>query len=215
MKTFEAIMRSSDLVVKAKDAIENLPWYRKQVSGWPIETYKDKPIKSFFRLVVQNLRKPWDYLQRWLFHREVGRFAKFSFPIIKNMSSTDLVKDLISVQPMNYLTPKMFYTEIMDRAQPRVGQVYDDGPKYPKECDDSFCCLRDYWSKVWTPEGWVSEKTEPMKFQKAFEKYNPLYKAEIEKEKSEWNKEHGISSEDLATVFPMTIVCDSSKQKQD
>jgi len=35
------------------------PWYRRDRYGWPIETFKDRPIKSFIRLVCQNLRKLW------------------------------------------------------------------------------------------------------------------------------------------------------------
>jgi hypothetical protein len=37
--------------------IKNLPWYRKDAFGWPIETFKGRPIKSFFRIVCQNIRK--------------------------------------------------------------------------------------------------------------------------------------------------------------
>ena len=43
----------NDKVIEIKD----LPWYRKDKLGWPIETFKNKPVKSFIRLVLQNIRK--------------------------------------------------------------------------------------------------------------------------------------------------------------
>ena len=37
--------------------VKDLPWYRKDKLGWPIETYKGKPFKSLIRIVCQNIRK--------------------------------------------------------------------------------------------------------------------------------------------------------------
>lgn len=37
--------------------VKNLPWYRKDKLGWPIETYEGKPFKSFVRIMFQNIRK--------------------------------------------------------------------------------------------------------------------------------------------------------------
>ena len=37
--------------------VKDLPWHRKDRFGWPIETYKGKPFKSFVRLVVLNIKK--------------------------------------------------------------------------------------------------------------------------------------------------------------
>ncbi len=37
--------------------LSRLSWWRKDRFGWPIETYKDRPFKSFVRLVFQNIRK--------------------------------------------------------------------------------------------------------------------------------------------------------------
>ena len=34
-----------------------LPWWRKDRHGWPIETFKGKPVKSAMRLICQNIRK--------------------------------------------------------------------------------------------------------------------------------------------------------------
>jgi hypothetical protein len=34
-----------------------VPWWKRGPDGWPIETYVDKPVKSFVRLLVQNFRK--------------------------------------------------------------------------------------------------------------------------------------------------------------
>ena len=33
------------------------PWYKLDKLGWPIETFKGKPIKSFLRIIIQNFRK--------------------------------------------------------------------------------------------------------------------------------------------------------------
>jgi hypothetical protein len=33
------------------------PWYLKDKFGWPIERFKNKPVKSFIRIIIQNLRK--------------------------------------------------------------------------------------------------------------------------------------------------------------
>ena len=47
--------------IKMKDGsykfVKDLPWYRKDKLGWPIETFNDKPFKSFVRLFLQNIRK--------------------------------------------------------------------------------------------------------------------------------------------------------------
>lgn len=34
-----------------------LPWWRKDALGWPIETFKGKPVKSAIRIICQNIRK--------------------------------------------------------------------------------------------------------------------------------------------------------------
>ena len=39
------------------DYIDRLPWYKKDRLGWPIETCKGSTIKSFIRIVCQNIRK--------------------------------------------------------------------------------------------------------------------------------------------------------------
>lgn len=41
--------------IKANAA--ELPWYRKDKLGWPIEGFKGKQVKSFVRLVCQNILK--------------------------------------------------------------------------------------------------------------------------------------------------------------
>jgi hypothetical protein len=35
----------------------SLPWWRKDALGWPIETFKGKPVKSAIRIICQNIRK--------------------------------------------------------------------------------------------------------------------------------------------------------------
>jgi|688.fasta_scaffold1347136_2 hypothetical protein len=48
----------SKCIYKRKEIeIKSLPWYRKDKLGWPIETSENKPIRSFIRLVLQNIRK--------------------------------------------------------------------------------------------------------------------------------------------------------------
>lgn len=37
--------------------MKSLPWYRKDKFGYPIETFKGKPVSSFIRIVCQNIRK--------------------------------------------------------------------------------------------------------------------------------------------------------------
>jgi hypothetical protein len=39
------------------EAIKKLPWWRKDKYGWPIETVKDHLIKSWVRILCQNIRK--------------------------------------------------------------------------------------------------------------------------------------------------------------
>jgi hypothetical protein len=34
-----------------------LPWWRKDSLGWPIETFKGRPVCNFIRIVCQNVRK--------------------------------------------------------------------------------------------------------------------------------------------------------------
>lgn len=40
-----------------KSSFANLPWWRKDTLGWPIETFKGKPVKSAIRIICQNIRK--------------------------------------------------------------------------------------------------------------------------------------------------------------
>lgn len=40
-----------------KSHYANLPWWRKDSLGWPIETFKGKPVKSAIRIICQNIRK--------------------------------------------------------------------------------------------------------------------------------------------------------------
>lgn len=35
----------------------DIPWWRCDFTGWPIETFKGRPIASFVRIVLQNIRK--------------------------------------------------------------------------------------------------------------------------------------------------------------
>ena len=39
------------------ESIKKLPWWRKDKYGWPIETVKDHLIKSWVRILCQNIRK--------------------------------------------------------------------------------------------------------------------------------------------------------------
>lgn len=40
-----------------KSSFASLPWWRKDALGWPIETFKGKPVKSAIRIICQNIRK--------------------------------------------------------------------------------------------------------------------------------------------------------------
>jgi hypothetical protein len=46
-----------DLGFVTDKQITEMPWYLKDNMGWPIERFKNKPIKSFVRIVLQNIRK--------------------------------------------------------------------------------------------------------------------------------------------------------------
>ena len=35
----------------------SLSWWRKDALGWPIETFKEQPVKSATRIICQNIRK--------------------------------------------------------------------------------------------------------------------------------------------------------------
>lgn len=37
--------------------IDMLPWWRKDKLGWPITTFKNKPVKSAVRIILQNIKK--------------------------------------------------------------------------------------------------------------------------------------------------------------
>jgi len=37
--------------------ITEIPWWRKDKNGWPIETIKGHPFSAFVRIVCQNIRK--------------------------------------------------------------------------------------------------------------------------------------------------------------
>lgn len=37
--------------------VDSLPWWAKDKHGWPIELIEDRPMKSLFRIVFQNIRK--------------------------------------------------------------------------------------------------------------------------------------------------------------
>ena len=43
--------------IAKREPLNPLPWYKKDKDGWPIEGFVGKPIKSFIRLVCQNIRK--------------------------------------------------------------------------------------------------------------------------------------------------------------
>lgn len=141
--------------------------------------------------------------------RRVGDFSKFVFPIIKNMPKVDLRDTLVSVQPMVYPT-KPYFTEYYDLSNPRIGQIFRDGNKN-KDCDfPQMCsCIVEMWQKIWTPEGWICEKTDAKAFAEAVEKYAHIYKAELAIERETWDKEHGITKDDFH--ISMAFVFDSKK----
>ena len=48
-----------NVTIKCHNPIDlsSLPWWKKDKNGWPIELYNNKPIKNFFRIICQNIRK--------------------------------------------------------------------------------------------------------------------------------------------------------------
>lgn len=181
----------------------DLPWWRKDVYGWPIETPINRPFKAFTRIVCQNIKK----LFIWGRRRRIGQWTAVSLPLINKVMPDWSAKEFVSVQPMQG-PHKEYYIEHVDRANPRVGYLDGYEDKHPEH---GGCC-REMWSRVYTPNGWVYEKDNAEAFKIALDKYYPLYKAEIKAEEAAWNKEHGISDDDFH--FGMTIVCDSSKQRK-
>lgn len=47
----------TDKTIARNFFIGDLPWYKKDLHGWPIETWKSQPIRSFLRIICQNIRK--------------------------------------------------------------------------------------------------------------------------------------------------------------
>jgi hypothetical protein len=43
--------------IEYQSARKALQWWRKDALGWPIETFKGKPVKSAIRIICQNIRK--------------------------------------------------------------------------------------------------------------------------------------------------------------
>lgn len=43
--------------IEYQSARKVLPWWRKDALGWPIETFKGKPVESAIRIICQNIRK--------------------------------------------------------------------------------------------------------------------------------------------------------------
>jgi hypothetical protein len=160
---------------------QHIPWWRKDSLGYPIETYKGKPVKSFFRIVIQNLRK-----LIWGWHDRKYRisFSKFKLPLVTQKFKELNIKNFMSVQPMSAPINLSFYFENMDANNPLVGQIFVLEEKEPLEhCGQPLCCCvrGPSWHKIWTPNGWVFEKDNEVAFKEACDKYNIPYKTECEK----------------------------------
>lgn len=110
---------------------------------------------------------------------KVGDFSKFTMPSIKNMPSQLVLQDIMAVQPMTH-SHKEFFIELYDLSNPRVGQVFPIKDKNP-----TSSCGRSLWHKIWTPNGWIFEETNPNEFKTAVETYVKSYKAEVEKERDQ------------------------------
>ena len=155
---------------------KELPWWRKTALGWPIETYKGKPVKSFFRLIIQNIRK-----FVWGWHDKRESWGDVSLPLIKTISPTWSIKEFMSVQPMKSAAGLTFYMENMDANNPKVGQIFNLQPKIPHDHGGSpcCCCLRgEHWHKIYTPTGWVYEEGNEPYFQQMVTEYNIPYREE-------------------------------------
>jgi hypothetical protein len=55
-----------------------------------------------------------------------------------------------------------FHLEIFDQNNPKQGQVFEIGPKYPFTHPERYggCCRnsKNYWHKMWDDGHWVYEK---------------------------------------------------------
>ena len=99
--------------------IDSLPWWRKDFYGWPIETYVGKPIKSFYRLVAINIKKPFQAVYWWWRRRKGhGKFESMAFPIIKGTDYQQAAKELVSVQPEKLPAGLVFYLDYKYSTDP-------------------------------------------------------------------------------------------------
>ena len=167
---------------------KELPWWRKTALGWPIETYEGKPVKSFFRLVLQNIRKV-----VWGWHDKRGAWGKFTMPVIKNMIYPEWsVKEFLSVTPLTLKPGLIMYMETMDANNPKIGQIFNLQPKIPHDHGGApcMCCLRgEHWHKIYTPTGWVYEEGNEVYYQQMVVEYNvPYREAERKRHEEECKK---------------------------
>ena len=82
-----------------------------------IVDFEDKPFPRYKRLYFRiisyfrwNCPLTWRIF-RW-YDRKFGKdWVKFTFPVIKNMGESNLLHDLINVQPMNVPASQIFYLD--------------------------------------------------------------------------------------------------------
>ena len=59
-RTFKAYLAAhprQEIPQEMPQPLRKRPWWRKDRLGWPVETFKGKPVKSALRILGQNIRK--------------------------------------------------------------------------------------------------------------------------------------------------------------
>lgn len=109
-----------DCLRRHEERCRNLPWWRKDYYGWPIETFKGKKFKSFTRLVCINIKKPFQRVYWWWRRRKgPGKFETMAFPIIQRMDYQKAGEQILSVQPEKLPAGLVFYLDFVTSEPPK------------------------------------------------------------------------------------------------
>ena len=113
-----------------------------------------------------------------------------SLPKINKTFEKFNVGDFVSVQPMKVPCGSVFFIDIMDENNPKIGQIFTLKEKNPdpkhQDCPPLCCCVRGpSWHKIWTHAGWVFEEIDEKAYKEAVEKYHGPY---MEREKARHEK---------------------------
>ena len=111
------------------------------------------------------------FFRNWRRKRRIGKFENWTFPVIKNVDVDQLLAaEIVGVQPMMEPPPNLTIPwKVINPNKPEIGEIYTDGFKVKGE--SCMCCIRDVWHKIYTHHGWVYERTDPIAFKKAVQRY--------------------------------------------